>query len=269
MHPRAVRTQAGARLDSLPTMAARPRLPVKLRGFRPGAATFQTAVLAIEPPPPRSFKARVESCRRDNGPSTTVQNVAALDSTPNRVCGALGNANVECEDGRYRLADVERRARGCPRRTRPAWSGPARPSAAAGCAEVATPPACRSAPHSCRDDRADAGSDRRGVDRDHARRAPATDRGSLRDVQGRTPRRRALQGRLAISSGAPRVGRPDEQLIQHELVVASGCESRPGAARRPGSKLAARSRTGSGRSFPGSWPGRRAMHAMSPRTRGR
>jgi hypothetical protein len=88
-------------------MAAKPRLPVKLRGFRPGAATFQAAVSAIEPPPPRSFKARVESCRRDNGPSTTVQNVAALDSTPNRVCGALGSANVDCEDGRYRLADDE------------------------------------------------------------------------------------------------------------------------------------------------------------------
>ena len=81
----------------------------------------------------------------------------------------------------------------------------ARPSAAAstaaGCAEVATPPACRSAPHGCRDDRADAGSDRRGVDRDHARRAAATDRGSLCDVQGRTPRRRALHARLATSSG--------------------------------------------------------------------
>jgi hypothetical protein len=58
-------------------------------------------------PASRSFKARVESYLRDNGPSTTVQNVAALDSTPNRVCGALGSANVECEDGRYRPADDE------------------------------------------------------------------------------------------------------------------------------------------------------------------
>jgi hypothetical protein len=44
---------------------------------------------------------------RDNGPSTTVPIVAALDSTPNGVRGALGEANVECEDGRYRLADDE------------------------------------------------------------------------------------------------------------------------------------------------------------------
>jgi hypothetical protein len=80
---------------------------VKLRGFWPGAATYQAAGSAIERPPPRSFKARVESYLRDHGRSTTVQNVAALDSTPNRVCGALGSANVECEDGRYRLANGE------------------------------------------------------------------------------------------------------------------------------------------------------------------
>jgi hypothetical protein len=67
----------------------------------------RAAVSAIERPPPRSLKARVESYLRDNGPSTTVQNVAALDSTPNRVCGALGSANVECEDRRYTLADDE------------------------------------------------------------------------------------------------------------------------------------------------------------------
>jgi hypothetical protein len=58
-------------------------------------------------PPPRNLKARVESYLRDNGPSTTVQIVAALDSTPNSACGALGKANVECEDGRYCLADDE------------------------------------------------------------------------------------------------------------------------------------------------------------------
>jgi hypothetical protein len=80
---------------------------VKLRGFWPGAATYQAPVSAIEPPTARNLKARVESKLRDNGTSTTVQNVAALDSTPNRVCAALGRANVECEDGRYRLADDE------------------------------------------------------------------------------------------------------------------------------------------------------------------
>src|SRR5512132_452421 len=93
-----------------------------------------------------------------------------------------------------------------------AWSAGTRSSAAvstaAGCAEVATPPACRSAAHGCRDDRADAGSDRRGVDRDHARRTAATDRGSLRDVQGRTPRRRALHARLVL----PRV-RPELEVL--------------------------------------------------------
>ena len=80
---------------------------MKLRGFWPDAATYQAAVSAIEPPPPRNLKARVESYLRDHGPSTTVQIVAALDSTPSRVCGALGKANVECEDGRYRVADDE------------------------------------------------------------------------------------------------------------------------------------------------------------------
>jgi hypothetical protein len=73
----------------------------------PDAARYQAAVSAVEPPPPRNLKVCVESYLRDNGPSTTVQIVAALDSTPNRVCGALGKANVECEDGRYRLADDE------------------------------------------------------------------------------------------------------------------------------------------------------------------
>ena len=57
--------------------------------------------------PPRNLKARVESSLRDNGPSTTVPIVATLDSTSNRARGALGKANVESEDGRYRLADDE------------------------------------------------------------------------------------------------------------------------------------------------------------------
>jgi len=77
-----------------------------LRGAR-AKSPWQAAGSAPERPTPRSFKARVESYLRDHGRSTTVQNVAALDSTPNRVCGALGSANVECEDGRYRHANGE------------------------------------------------------------------------------------------------------------------------------------------------------------------
>ena len=81
--------------------------PVKLRGFWPDAATYQAAVSGDRAAAPRNLIARVESSLRDEGPSTTVPSVATLDSTPNGVCGALGKANVECEDGRYRLADDE------------------------------------------------------------------------------------------------------------------------------------------------------------------
>jgi hypothetical protein len=56
---------------------------------------------------PRNLEARVESSLRDNGPSTTVPILAALDSTSNRARGALGKASVESEDGRDRLADDE------------------------------------------------------------------------------------------------------------------------------------------------------------------
>jgi hypothetical protein len=58
-------------------------------------------------PAPEESQGARGSYLRDNGPSTTVQIVAALDSTPNRACAALGKANVECEGGRYRLADDE------------------------------------------------------------------------------------------------------------------------------------------------------------------
>jgi hypothetical protein len=65
---------------------------------------MSAAVSAIEAPVPRNLKARVERQLRDNGTSTAVEYVAALDSAPDRVCGALGRANVEREGGRYRLA---------------------------------------------------------------------------------------------------------------------------------------------------------------------
>jgi hypothetical protein len=106
--PPAVRTRAGAWPRQLADDGAFPDRecgPVKLRGSGRTRRRIRRRFRRSSPRPPRNLKAGVESHLRDNGPSTTVQIVAALDSTPNRVCGALGNANVECEDGRYRLAD--------------------------------------------------------------------------------------------------------------------------------------------------------------------
>ena len=106
----AVGTRAGAWLDSRAKMvsSSRPgKAPSEAARVLAGRRDVSGGGFGDRAAAPRNLMARVESSLRDHGPSTTVRSVAALDSTPNGVRGALGKANVACEDGRYRLADDE------------------------------------------------------------------------------------------------------------------------------------------------------------------
>ena len=71
--------------SSAPVAAGRSALTRRLDG---GGRVVEPDYYAA----PRNLEARVESSLRDNGPSTTVPIVAALDSTSNRARGALGNS---------------------------------------------------------------------------------------------------------------------------------------------------------------------------------